>query len=139
MKNIINYSLRLLLASVLLISLNSCENEVTNEVLNQQDTITIEYHEEYQVRTTGIHYHDLVENRDVPELGIGGSTSLCPYEDCSTAIPAMGAILQQMANDSCEEVWNCVACCIEGNIAYALMYASPQSPPCSVSSLPSRL
>lgn len=136
MKNIINYALRLLLVPVLLISFNSCENETISDVQQQQDNVTIEYNEEPQGRTTGIHYRDLIDNGEVPDLRIGGPTPDCPHEDCDTAIPATAAILQQIANELCREVWHEIACCMDGYVTYALMYALPQSPPCPIIHVP---
>lgn len=141
MKNIFTYALRLLLVPVLLINFTSCENETINNVEPQEGKVIIEYFDEYQASTTGIHYLDLVTDKEVPAaatrdddrpVSLGGPVgpTLCPYEDCDTALPAMSATLQALANEQCQEIWYCVACCMDGYIVYAMMYAIPQSPPC---------
>lgn len=137
MKNIINHALRFLLVPILLLSFNACENEVIEEVQHLENRVFIEYSSEYKARTTGVHLQDLdgqdLRGKDDPiNIGIIGPPDDCPHEDCDTAIPAMGAILQQAANAQCREVWSCIACCMDGGIAYVTMYALPQTPPCDI-------
>jgi len=143
MKNIINYVLRLLVVPVLLISFSSCEKETIGEVQHRQDIVTIEYHDESQSRAIGsrygINYLDLVENEDDSNIGgpdgptgpgPTGPNYGCPLEDCDTAMPAFLDRLQQLANEHCETIYGEIACCMDGYITYAIMYADPTNPPC---------
>ena len=127
------------LVLVFLINFSSCENEIINNE-HQKDNVTIEYSDEHQVGTSGIHYLDLLSDDEVTAstreddgpvgpVGPVGPTQ-CWEENCDAAISAMAATLQAAANRICQEVWGEVVCCMDGFITYALMYATPQTPAC---------
>lgn len=45
----------------------------------------------------------------------------CPFGNCSTIIPSLVAVLQQQANRDCQDLFYALECCVDGQIAYALL------------------
>ncbi len=55
-------------------------------------------------------------------LAPGIAIPLCQYEDCSTAIPNAVAHYQVIANQMCQDIYVCIACCSGGHVLYAMLY-----------------
>lgn len=65
-----------------------------------------------------------------PPASAAGPPLSCQYLSCEEAIREANQVLQQQANQVCEEAWGEVVCCIKGMKAFAILRALPTNPKC---------
>ncbi len=100
---------------------SSCQKEESNPV--PQEFLDVMIQEDGK---TIFKVHELNDsNLEATYRGRNDDPTDCPYEDCSTAIPAIQAEYQWLANQLGYEIFIEIACCVDGFIAYALVIVRP--------------
>ena len=99
----------------------SCQKEESNPI--PQEFLDVMVQEDGK---TIFKVHELNNsNQEATYRGRYDGPTDCPYEDCSTAIPATQAEYQWLANQLGYEFFVEVVCCSDGYITYALVIIRP--------------
>ena len=75
-----------------------------------------------------IKVHELAgfnKTNEATNRSIGPNDDGCRYEECDTAIPYWTEQYQDLANELCQDIWIEIACCMDNQIAYAIIIIRP--------------
>lgn len=102
--------------------ISACRKDVINSA-STPDAIGVKQYHFLEKSGTMIHEVQVQAPGHEPE-------DHCALPNCDQIFDALALELQAQANASCRTAWNCIDCCMNGQVLFLTFYAKPNHPDC---------